>query len=150
MWHPGKQQVMLQSGRTVLGKKQQQPISVLSKVAKMGKQSEGKPVAGLKRSLESDESDSEDDDEEDEDDDDDDDDDVDIETLPAKKQKPAAEGVFFNVVCRLFIYCNLLSQILKVLGWMFCCSCPTMQVSRISREPPALAGDCRILNSISR
>jgi len=83
------------SGSAIPDKKRQEPASVPSKPGKLGKQSEDNLVAGMKKSLESDESDSEDDDSDD-DNDDDDDDDIDVETVPAKKQPLLAKGLFVH------------------------------------------------------
>jgi len=85
MSYADKQHAAPLSVVTSPGKKQQEPIAVQSKVAKIGKQSGDKLAAGTKRSLESDESDSEDDDD-------------DQKTPALKKQKPTPEGLYFNIL----------------------------------------------------
>jgi len=87
---------MERSGNEVSDKTQQLTPSS----AKVGKQSEMKPVAGMKRSLESDsddddeeEDDSADDDEDDDDDDDGDNSDDDDDLPPVKKKQFISEGI---------------------------------------------------------
>jgi len=76
--------VMQQSGEKVSDKKLPQSTPESSKSAKVGKQVEGKPVAGMKRFLESD---SDDDDE-----DEDEEEDVDDDSQPVKKKPFVAKG----------------------------------------------------------
>jgi len=90
------------SGSELSDKKWQQPTAVMSKLGKMGKQSEDQLVAGMKRSFESDSDDDDDDDDDDDADEVDDDDD----DLPAvKKKQPVAEGIFTCFDC-CFTYCK--------------------------------------------
>ena len=88
VWCPGTPQ----SVSTSPGKKQQELTAVQNKLGKTGKQSDDKLVAGMKRSLEPDDSDSEDDNEDDEYDSDEEEDDVN-ETLPMKIQQSVTKGL---------------------------------------------------------